>query len=310
MKAGRCIALVVLYILGISHSASAQEQNIFFFRPNHPKWPITSRWSVTLKELPFSWPRNQHEASQIPKQKIVSLVTGAENAAQSDSGYDPDPNGMRQDVESYVFTTFDSGPLYLVATTDDGSTWFQYINVIRCEKRTCYGTEIHSDAVDLEKQLLDLKKDGRHQILVEECLCLIHAHEEGLLPYVLEVSHNEVKDSSARYPDFFKPRLLPIPPDVPNQWNSQDMIDDWRAEAVYAQHDIERRVFGKRDAGLSDALQWEQSKSTVIKSLAISTFEAIDAPQADTGLQRLSQSDSPYMRMKAQDAIARKQLRR
>lgn len=299
MKAGKCIALVVFYILGISHSASAQEQN---------KWPITSRWSVTLKELPFSWPRNQHEASQIPKQKIVSLVTGAENSVQSDSGYDP--NGMRQDVERYVFTTLDSGPLYLVATTDDGSTWFQYINVIRCEKRTCYGTEIHSDAVDLEKQLLDLNKDGRHQILAEECLCLIHAHEEGILPYVLEVSHNEVKDSSARYPDFFKPRLLPIPPHVPSQWNSQDMIDDWDAEAVYAQHDIERRVFGKRDAGLSDALRWEQSKSVTIRSLAIYIFEAIDTSQADTGLQRLSQSDSPYIRQQAQDAIARKQLKR
>ena len=300
MKAGRCVTLVVFCILGISHSASAQEEY---------KWPITtSRWSVTLKELPFSWPRNQHEASKIPKQKIVSLVTGAENAAQSDSEYDP--NGMREDVESYVFTRFDSGPLYLVATTDGGSTWFQYINVIRCEKQTCYGTSIHSDAVDLEKQLLDLNKDGRHQILAEECLCLIHAHEEGILPYVLEVSHNEVKDSSARYPDFFKPRLLPIPSDIPNKWNSQDMIDDWNAEAVYAQHDIERRVFGKRDAGLSDALQWERSKSIVIKALAIYTFEAVDAAQADIGLQRLSQSDSPYIRKQAQDAIARKQLKR
>lgn len=133
---------------------------------------------------------------------------------------------MREGVESFVFTTFDSGPLYLVATTDGGPTWFPYINVIRCEKRTCYGTSIHSDAVDLDKQLLDLKKDGRHQILAEECLCLIHAHERGILPYVLEVSHNEVRDSSARYPDFFKPRLLPIPSDAPNQWNSQDMRHD------------------------------------------------------------------------------------
>jgi hypothetical protein len=217
---------------------------------------------------------------------------------------------MREDVESYLFTTFDSGPLYLVATTDAGSTWFQYINVIRCEKRTCYGTSIHSDPpIDLEKQLLDLNKDGRHQILAEECLCLIQAHEGGILPYVLEVSHNEVKDSSARYPDFFKPRLVPIPSDVPNQWNSQDMLDDWHAEAVYAQHDIERRVFGKRDAGLSDALRWEQSKSVTIRTLAIYTFEAIDSAQADTGLQRLSQSDSSYIRMKAQDAIARKQLK-
>lgn len=296
MKAGTRIALVMFYVLVISHSASAQEQY---------KWPIDSRWTVTLKRLPFSWPQNQHEANRIPKQKIVSLVTGAENAVASDSGYDP--SGMREDVESYVFTTLDSGPLYLVATTDGGSTWFQYINVIRCEDRTCYGTSIHSDAVDLDKQLLDLNKDGRHQILAEECLCLIHAHEGGILPYVLEVSNNEVRDSSMKYPDFFKLRLLPIPADVPDQWNSQEMLDEWHAEVVYAQHDIERRVFSKRDAGLSDALQWEQSKSTVIKTLAIYIFEAVDAAQADAGLQRLSQSDSPFIRQQVQDALARRQ---
>jgi hypothetical protein len=74
VKAGRCIALMVLFMLCLIHSARAREQN---------EWPIVHRWSVTLNQLPFSWPQNQHEANQIPKQKIVSLVTGAENASQA-----------------------------------------------------------------------------------------------------------------------------------------------------------------------------------------------------------------------------------
>jgi hypothetical protein len=288
---------ILLAISGMTLFARAQQDN---------KWPIDGSGTVTLVDLPFSWPRNKHQADQIGKQKIKALFIEMEKAGETDNDLD----GIREDVESYAFTTLDSGPLYLVATTDGGSTWFQYINVVRCEEHTCHLTVIHSDSVDLDKQLLDLNKDGRHQILAEECVCLEGGHAPGTLPYLFEVSDNEVRDSSAKYPEFFRSWLSPIPLGVPDEFNSQEMIDERQAESLFAQHDVERRVFGKKEAGLSDALQWEKSKSTTVKFLAIDTFEAVESPEADAALQRLLQSDSPYVRQRVQEALARKALKR
>ena len=129
------------------------------------------------------------------------------------------------------------------------------------------------------------------------------------MPYVYEVSNSKVIDASKKYPEYFKPWLSPIHRSVPNQWNTQEMIDEGYTESLFERNDIERRVFGKLTAGLSDALQWEHSKDTAILHLAIDTFEEIDSPEADAGLKRIALSDSPYIRMEAQDAIARKALK-
>jgi hypothetical protein len=285
---------ILLAISGMTLFARAQQDN---------KWPIESSGTVIRVDLPFSWPRNKHEADQIGKQTIEALFIAMEKE------HEDDYEGKREEVESYAFTALDSGPLYLVATTDGWSTWIQYINVVRCEEHTCHLTVIHSDSVDLDKQLVDLNKDGRHQILAEECVCLGVAHAPGTLPYLFEVSDNEVRDSSARYPEYFRSWLSPIPLGVPDEFNSQEMIDEQQAELLFAQHDVERRVFGKKEAGLSDALQWEKSKSTTVKFLAIDTFEAVETPEADTALQRLLQSDSPFIRQRVQGALARKALK-
>lgn len=289
------MGLIVLVILRMSLVTKAQQHN---------EWPIEGSASVEVAHLPFSWPQNKRLAGRITKQRIVSLLIEIDKISGED------PSNMRNDVESYTFATLDNGPLYLLATRDAGSTWFQYIDVIRCEKHMCYVTTLHSEPeIDLNKQLLDLNKDGRHQILAEECVCPEAEREAGLLPYVYEVSNNQVRDASAKYPEFFRPRLSPIPLDTPNELNSQKMIDERHAELVFAQRDIERRVFGKQAAGLSDALQWEQSKSTKIKFLAIDIFEKIDSPEAEAGLERLSQSDSSYVRQRVQDALARKRMK-
>jgi hypothetical protein len=299
MKMGKHMGLILLVILGMSLLTRAQQ---------HDQWPVYGSADVTLAHLPFLWPENKLQAGKITKQKLIALVDEIEKASEAQSGYDV--GDVREEVESYTFTTLDSGPLYLVATTDAGSTWIQYINVVRCENHSCHMTTIHSEPeIDLNKQLLDLNKNGRHQILAEECVCPEAEREAGILPYVYEVSNNQVRDASAKYPEFFRSRLFPIPLDTPDELNTQEMIDEWNAELVFAQRDIERRVFGKRAAGLSDALQWELSKSTKIKFLAIDIFEKIDSPEAEAGLKRLSQSDSSYVRQRVQDALARKRVK-
>ncbi len=299
MRTGKYVGPLVLVMLGVSLLVSAQQHN---------EGPVDGSGNSTLARLPFSWPQNKHQADRITKQKISTLLTEMEKNAEDASGYDP--SGKQDEIESYVFATLDTGPPYLIVTRDFGSTWFQYIDVIRCERQKCYETSIHSEPpIDLNRQLLDLNKNGRHQILAAECVCPEGEREGGMLPYLFEVWDNKVRDSSAKYPEFFKSWLRPIPLAVPDELNSQDMIDEWHAKSIFAQRDVERRVFGKQTAGLSDALQWELSKSTKIKFLAIDTFEKIDSQEADAGLKRLSQSDSSYVRQRVQDALARKALK-
>lgn len=300
MRVGKCLGSMMLVMLGICILGRAQQSN---------EWPVGGSRNITLTYMPFSWPQNKHQADQIAKRKIATFLTEMYKVGTDVTGNDP--NAARNATDSYVFAVLDAGPPYLIVTSDAGSTWFQYIDIIRCKRHTCYSTSIHSEPpIDLDKQLLDLNKNGRHQILAEECVCPEGEREEGLLPYLYEVSNNVVMDSSAKYPKYFRSRLSPIPLDVPDEFNSQNMIDEWHAKQVFAQRDVERRVFGKRTAGLADALQWEQSKSTNTKFLAIDTFEIIDTPEADAGLKRLSQSDSSYIRQRVQDALSRKALKR
>ena len=140
-----------------------------FFRPElwpqeEIEHPEVNSISWPSAQLPFPWPKTRIQASKITKQQIIALINGTEKANWVQHG--EDPSDIRNDVDSFIFTTLDDGPLYLIATDDGGSTWFQYFEVIRCEEQTCFETTISSDPeIDLTKQLLDLKKDGRHQIL-------------------------------------------------------------------------------------------------------------------------------------------------
>jgi hypothetical protein len=258
--------------------------------------------------MPFAWPKNKLQATKITKQQVLALVNGFAEANMADDN--EDPSDFRNDVESYTFTNLDNGPLYLVATDDGGSTWFQYFELIRCKQHRCHQITIHSDpSIDLDKQLLDLKMDGRHQILAEVCVCVEASRQGAYLPYIYEISNNKVIDSSKKYPEYYRPWLAPIKHRVPDNLNSQDMIDKGYAESLFEQHDVERRIFGKAIAGLSDALQWEKSKDTAIIQLAIETYVRIDSPEADAGLKRLAQSDIPYIRDSARQTQTWKALK-
>ena len=62
-------------------------------------------------------------------------------------------------------------------------------------------------------------------------------------------------------------------------------------------------------AGLSDAQQWEKSTNEEIQELAVMTYEKVDSPEAEAGLKRMSQSDSPRVRNHVQDALSRRALK-
>jgi len=118
-------------------------------------------------------------------------------------------------------------------------------------------------------------------------------------------------DESARYPEYYRTKVLPdytkeAQELTPNEHYTEQMLEKDRAELLYAQHDVERRVFGERAAGLSDARQWEQSGNEDIRTLAVKSYEKIDSPEAEEGLKRMSQSDSTWTRKRAQQALATK----
>ena len=296
---GRPIAFAIVLSLSGGLFVRAQKQD---------QLPVVTSENYTVAHLPFLWPTNLLQAKKITKRQVLALVNGNAQASAIERG--ENPGNIRNDVESYTFANFDNGPLYLVATSDWGSTWLQYFEVIRCEKHRCHQITIHSDpSIDLDKQLLDLDKDGRHQILVEVCVCVRSARQGAYLPYIYEIAGNKAIDSSRKYAEFYRPWLSPIQPGIPSNVNSQEMVDEDYAESLFERDDVERRVFGERTAGLSNALNWEKSKYISIVELALETFERIDNSEADAGLKRLALSESTYIRKWAQEALARKTLK-
>jgi hypothetical protein len=79
------------------------------------------------------------------------------------------------------------------------------------------------------------------------------------LLYIYGMSDGWVEDESAKYPEYYRAKVLPdyvkeAQGLSPDGLNTKEMIEKSRANLLYAQHDVERRVFGDRMAGLSHAL--------------------------------------------------------
>jgi hypothetical protein len=259
--------------------------------------------NVAVDNLPFTWPSGDEEASLITKQQVSSLLKSIATQMVGPEFAE------REQVESYKFVNMDLGGMYLVAVEDAASTWFQEIDIIRCQRGACTYSAIHSEPEnDLNRQVLSLRGDGRYQILGWES---IDPNRERDLLYIYGVSDGKLKDESANYPEYYRAEVLPnyakeAQELTPNEHYTQEMMEKDRAKLVYAQHDVERRIFGERAAGLSDAKLWEQSKNEDIRTLAVRSYEAIDSPEAEAGLKRMSMSESRWVSQRAQEALARK----
>ena len=260
-------------------------------------------WNGTIARVPFAWPTSDKEASLITKHEVLSLVRSIATK-MLDSEF-----AEREQIESYKFVNMDGGGLHLVVVEDAASTWFQEVDIIRCQVGTCTYSAIHSEPEnDLNRQLLSLSGDGRYQLLTWES---INPNRERDLLRIYGISDGKLVDKSARYPEYYRTKVLPdytkaAQELTPNEHYTEQMLEKDRAELLYAQHDVERRVFGERAAGLSDARQWEQSGNEDIRTLAVKSYEKIDSPEAEEGLKRMSQSDSTWTRERAQQALARK----
>lgn len=221
--------------------------------------------------------------------------------------------GLVEDVNSYIFPKLDDGPLYLLAVADASPMkWFQDIAIVRCDGLPCASKWVHSEPPnDLNRQILDLNKDGKHQVLVKRCACPSGEQQGGDLVYVYGVLNGQIINESATYPEFHRTVVLPglaakMRDATPDELNSQGEVEKRIAGLQYAQHDVERRVFGDGMAGLSDAQQWERATDDVIKALAVETYEQIDSPEADAALKRMSLLKSNYLGQRAQEELARK----
>ncbi len=303
--------LLLLLALSPLLAAVGQENR----RSPKPRPPIESLGEVTLDRTPFEWPDNANAASKIGNPEVVRLLSDIfpvvpENDRPSYTSHD-------QEVDSFTFATFDDGPPFLVAATDIArSTWIREATLVRCYGLTCSYAVIHSDEVtssDLRDQILDLKKDGTHQILVTEALWLGGARGYGgRSAYIFGVSKNRVEDESSEFPEFYRTKILPELDKearelAPNEGFSNDEIEVVRAGYLYTKREMERRVLGDRTAGLIDAQKWEQSSNEGVRLYAIYTYQEIDSPEADAGLIRLSLSKSKLTSQWARDAIATKQ---
>lgn len=302
--------LLLSFALSQPLTAVAQESG----RSPKPKPPIESLGEVTLDRIPFKWPDDANAGAKIGNREVVRLLSGIfpvdpENDPPSYASHD-------QEVDHYTFATFDDGPPFLVAATDTArSTWIREATLVRCYGLTCSYAVIHSDEVtssDLRDQILDLKKDGTHQLLATNALWLGGARGYGgRSVYILGVSKGRVEDESSKFPEFYRTKIFPeIDSEVrklsPNEWLSKEESDEVRAGYVCMRREMERRVLGDRTAGLTDAREWEQSSNEGVRLYAIRTYQEIDSPEADAGLIRLSLSKSKLTSRWARDTIALK----
>jgi len=258
---------------------------------------------VNIDNLAFKWPQDLKQARLITKKQVVSLINSV--------GY---PYSKSVDVEQYEFSVFGDGGIYLVVATNDPETgWFQYIWVIQCHGTSCSTIDFDSaPPIDLNRQIVDLRKDGRHQIVVRECVCLNDdGRQEGQIAHVYEIADGHAKDVSEQYPEYFRSVVLA---DIAKNLDSVTQDDqrsdvktkELKAKLLYAQHDAERRVFGDKTAGFSDAQQWEQSNDDVIRRLAVRTYEKIDSPEAETALHRMADTQSGLLKEEIQQSLTRK----
>jgi hypothetical protein len=262
---------------------------------------------VKVDNLPFVWPNSDSEASRITKSQVISLLRSITEAMLGAG------EGEWEDVETFTFVTLDDSGLYLVAVSDSSpAKWFHEMQVVKCQGNTCSSSWIESTPPnDLNRQIVALSQDGKHQVLGWKSLRSGGSQSEHNFLYIYGISDGKVEDESAKYPEYYRVKVLPSYTKeaqelTPNEHYTEEMVEKDRAKLLYAQEDVERRVFGDRMAGLSDAKQWEQSSDEDIKDLAIQTFEKIDSPEADAGLKRMSQSESKNIGQRAQEALARK----
>jgi hypothetical protein len=281
-------------------------------RGQKPKHPIESLGEVTLERIPFEWPDDVKGASKIGNPEVVRLLSDIFPVAPENDP--PSYTNHDQEVGDYTFATFDDGPPFLIAATDTArSTWIQEATLVRCSGLTCSFAVIHSDMPDFREQILDLKKDGTHQILVAESYSVgPRGGPGGRSLYIFGVSKGQVEDESSKFPEFYRTKLFPELDKearelAPNEWLSKGMIEQARASYVYTIREMERRVLGDRTAGLTDAQVWEQSRNEGVRLYAVYTYQEIESPKADAGLIRLSRSGSKLTSEWARDAIALKQ---
>ena len=280
-------------------------------RAPKPKPPIESLGKVTLDRIPFRWPDDVNAASKIGNAEVVRLLSDIfpvdpENDPPSYTNHD-------QEIGDYTFATFDDGPPFLIAATDTArSTWIQEATLVRCHGLTCSFAVIRSDMLDFREQLLDLKKDGTHQILVAESYSVgPRGGPGGRELYIFGVSKGRVEDESSKFPEFYRTKVFPDLDKearelAPNEWLTKGKIEEARASYLYTIREMERRVLRDRTAGLTDAQVWEQSSNEGIRLYAVYTYQDIDSPEADAGLIRLSLSKSKLTSQCARDTIALK----
>ncbi len=304
----RTVACFLLLSFALSQPLAAfgQENS----RNPKPKPPIESAGQVTLDHMSFEWPDDVNAASKIDDAEVVRLLS---DIFPVNSENDPPSYTSRdQEVDHYTFATLDDGPLFLIAATDTArSTWFNEATLVRCHVLTCSFAVIRSDMLDFREQLLDLKKDGTHQILTRESHSLARQGPGGRSLYVFGVSKGQVEDESSKFPEFYRTKVFPelvkeAGELAPNEWFSKEDTEEARASYTYAIREMERRVLGHRTAGLADARVWEKSSNEGVRLFAIYTYQEIESPQANAGLIRLSRSKSKLTRQWAQDTIALK----
>jgi hypothetical protein len=299
--------LLLFFALSQPLAAFGQESG----RGQKPKPPIESVGQVTLDRIPFEWPDDVNATSKIGIAEVVRLLSDIlpvdpENDPPSYTNHD-------QEVDHCTFALLDDGPPFLIAATDTArSTWIQEATLVRCYGLTCSFAVIRSDMLDFREQLLDLKKDGTHQILVGESHSFgRRGGPGGRSLYIFGVSKGQVEDESSKFPEFYRTKVFPKLDKearelAPNEWLSKEDIEEARTSYLYTIREMERRVLGDRTAGLSDAQVWEQSSNEGVRLYAIYTYQEIDSPKADAGLIRLSRSKSKLTSQWARDTIALK----
>ena len=281
---------------------------------------------LTKHGVPFSWPVSVDRVPVIDKTVLGSFLGDLLN----DGNY---PEGTPTEIESYQFAKLDSGDPFLIAVFGmPGRPIFNAIAVARCTGVHCAVEQLDSEEPnELDALLADADGDGYLEIITQS-----YALWDGgasLPVYVFSIHKwrdGKLVDVTNACADYYKVNLLERDPrnerkdwlraiadpkqspqqNSPNQIlePAADELTLFEAEDKFRVDYYNRRVLGKKDAGLDHTLEWVASQNQKLLELAIRSFGEINSPQAAMELQKLAGSDNEYVRNQARDALYRKGL--
>jgi hypothetical protein len=284
----RYVALM-LFLVCLTNAASAQNARL-----------------LTASSRTISWPKTPSEiirANSYPKEQIEGFV----NALLAGTG------GPSASCQEFRFVPMEASKVHLIATADfSGRGFYFWVLVISPQKGAYEYLDIQSDGPHfLAQEVIDINGDGLYEVVAKH---LVGGYEgAATLPVywlsILKVQDGRVVDVSKMYPDFYKRIVLPEVSFMTNVLNSASRVGKGETSILLAEYRfvyarVQRRIFGQKNAGLEEAIQWSESKATKLQELAIDALREIENPLSVQKLKQLTLSQNPDVARRAKQALA------